>query len=762
MRILRPRRFLFNFSPRSGRVAIHGLVAMSLLAGFSAFSAQPLAVSKPPETFCQTAADCFQQALKGVKKTMRPQTESAVDPISALKRVHLQFPDSEWGKRAGIRLGLHLAGSDPETAVQLFHAGQKDFPILDDYLRFWLGNAQLEAGRPRLAAQVYESVVQENPDSVLRTDAVFQGAEAWFQADECRLAIPLFRQGLKQQPQSELAPMALLNLGVCEHSMGRLKNARKAFREIWWRFPTTPESETALEFLKRYGLDDNVAPTPDERFKRALAFYKEASFEEAVSELRRFLTEVPSRNQHYFEAQYKLGNALARLKRYDLAEEIFQKLSMSRSRQAGAGTVWLARVYLRRDKGTKLLTIRDQASSRGASGNQQALIHVFAGVWLEDQGKYDQAIQSFHRAAKVGRSSKRKLDALWRIGWRQYLSGEYSKAISVFKDMQDIQDTGQEHARASYWMARAMDHLTQRSQAQALYQELAHQVPFTYYGQLAYSRLLPSTTSATSAIFEPSPPFSQAQDTSGLLKNSHYKKAVELVGLNLFQEAAQELKVLTPIFGSDPGALPQFLTMAQQAHAYHVGIRLAIQHYGRELKQGHIPPSSKIWTWAYPNGYLPTIQSYASSALDPYLVAGLIREESLYNPFAVSYVGALGLMQLMPTTADVVARQLGLATPDREELFDAEANIQLGTTYVNELLGKFKGNLIHAVAAYNAGPVAVNRWIAKNGSKSADEFVESISYRETRRYVKRVLGSYRVYHTLALGSCRAASLDRMC
>ena len=123
-------------------------------------------------------------------------------------------------------------------------------------------------------------------------------------------------------------------------------------------------------------------------------------------------------------------------------------------------------------------------------------------------------------------------------------------------------------------------------------------------------------------------------------------------------------------------------------------------------------------------------------------------EVRLYNPFAISRVGALGLMQLMPATAADVARQLGWPTPKAEVLFDAEVNIELGTTYVNKLFQQFRGNIIHTVAAYNAGPPAVNRWIARNGHQQPDEFVESISYRETRGYVKRVLGSFRIYRSL--------------
>ena len=163
-------------------------------------------------------------------------------------------------------------------------------------------------------------------------------------------------------------------------------------------------------------------------------------------------------------------------------------------------------------------------------------------------------------------------------------------------------------------------------------------------------------------------------------------------------------------------------------------------------------------------GYQTIIQSFVPQRMDPFLVAGLIREESLYSARVVSRVGAVGLMQLMPATAKRVAQQLNLSDskyePDR--LYQPKHNIQLGTHYLGQLLDEYQGNLIYSVAAYNAGPQAVQRWMAKNGHRPPDEFVELIGYRETRGYVKRVVGSYRIYRTIFGEACLGVSLDRFC
>ena len=129
---------------------------------------------------------------------------------------------------------------------------------------------------------------------------------------------------------------------------------------------------------------------------------------------------------------------------------------------------------------------------------------------------------------------------------------------------------------------------------------------------------------------------------------------------------------------------------------------------------------------------------------------------------ALSPAGAVGLMQIMPATARRLTDGSGDLDEIREQLFDSDTNVRLGSRYMGQLLDRFSGNVLYAVASYNAGPVAVSRWIRTNGSAEPEKFVELIPYRETRGYVKRVLRSYREYHRLENGGCRAPSLDKAC
>ncbi|MBB3190854.1 transglycosylase SLT domain-containing protein [Halomonas cerina] len=156
--------------------------------------------------------------------------------------------------------------------------------------------------------------------------------------------------------------------------------------------------------------------------------------------------------------------------------------------------------------------------------------------------------------------------------------------------------------------------------------------------------------------------------------------------------------------------------------------------------------AAKLWdalAWRFPEAHREAFRRWGGATeVDPYLLMGIARRESAYNPVALSPAGARGLMQLMPATAAQVARRLGLADPGPYGVLDPDLNIRLGSTYIGEMLDRYRGNRLAAAAAYNAGPGRVDRWLA-DGPEAFDLFVEAIPFRETRQYVQAVL-SYRV------------------
>ena len=134
--------------------------------------------------------------------------------------------------------------------------------------------------------------------------------------------------------------------------------------------------------------------------------------------------------------------------------------------------------------------------------------------------------------------------------------------------------------------------------------------------------------------------------------------------------------------------------------------------------------------------------------VDPLLLAAIIHGESGFNPFADSPKGARGLMQLMPSTAEQIARELKLNYQDSDDLYTQDVNLRIGARYFSNLLKSFDGSLVLAVAAYNAGPAKVKAWQILTWGRDQRDILESIPLPETRAYVRDVLWHYRFYKGL--------------
>jgi soluble lytic murein transglycosylase len=147
----------------------------------------------------------------------------------------------------------------------------------------------------------------------------------------------------------------------------------------------------------------------------------------------------------------------------------------------------------------------------------------------------------------------------------------------------------------------------------------------------------------------------------------------------------------------------------------------------------------EAWEIFFPLVSWSTIKQEAKRyGLDPYIAAGLIRQESVFNPNAVSRVGARGLMQVMPATGQVISKRQGIGTISAADLHNPTLNIKIGMNYLAQMLGQF-GRIEYAAAAYNAGPGRAQRWIAERGSMDIEDWIESIPFTETRGYVQGVL-----------------------
>ncbi|MBI5450920.1 MAG: transglycosylase SLT domain-containing protein [Gammaproteobacteria bacterium] len=277
--------------------------------------------------------------------------------------------------------------------------------------------------------------------------------------------------------------------------------------------------------------------------------------------------------------------------------------------------------------------------------------------------------------------------------------------------------------RWQYWRARALEKLGQHALAEDIYFNLAQYRD--YYGFMAADRLnLPYRFTNR--------PLNIAEGRFSFKDHPALLRARELRYLNRIVEARREW-----YFATQPMSDAQLQWAAKLAHSWgwydrailtvaktsnldDLEVRFPLAHYDKVISEAH------------------------ASKIEPALAYAVIRQESAFTTDARSGVGALGLMQLMPRTAKVHAKSLGIQV-DQRNLIDARTNIRLGMSHLRSVLDEFKNHPLLATAAYNAGEGAVRRWLPESGSVASDIWAESIPYNETRNYAQNILAFTAIY-----------------
>ena len=196
---------------------------------------------------CVSAEDCFRSAVAINERSGAPaQRDPAMAvKVDQLRRVMDLHPSTIWAKRAGVLLGVLAIERDPAEAVKLLRAAQPDLPILDDYLRLWIGEALLKLNEPIQAAELLETIPKVVPDSNLIAKAAYRTGEAWYGAKVCFRAVEWLDRALALADKDVAAPAALWHQAECHALENRFPEARTALKQLWLRYPQSPEARDA-------------------------------------------------------------------------------------------------------------------------------------------------------------------------------------------------------------------------------------------------------------------------------------------------------------------------------------------------------------------------------------------------------------------------------------------------------------------------------------------------------------------------------------
>jgi soluble lytic murein transglycosylase len=631
-------------------------------------------------------------------------------------------------------------------AADTLEAAATQMPLLGDYALYYAASAYQTLGLNARALTMLSRLLDEYPKSLLTERAQQERARLYLDANQLAQAEETYRDYLSRASSEARRREARLALAEIAVKADKRREAEALLREMWLKWPGTREATRAGELLTSMA---DVPPfTADEQFERALTLYRNGQYALAITAFAPFLSD-----DSRFAPRARLWSGISHFQRrnYRQAISLLSALSQDHSLYSAEALYWIGRSYARLDDREQAITTWARMVDAYPNSPLTAESLYLLALQHSEDGTLKRAIQALNRLLKDHPSSRFADAALWTRAWIHYRQSEFTRALADLRQLHARSASDSRfQTKALYWQGRVFEGLKNRGKAVEVYRRLlsAHSDE-DYYAEQTRRRLrmlnrkgaqpLPLVTDRQSEA--PSPCTLNPTPCS-----SETARARLLKELTLREEASEEFRALAGRYADDRGVLYEacsaLLDLGELEKSVWIAKRLLRPLYAQTRPAEPVP---RYWEFLYPLGYWGPVQEQSARyALDPYLVVALIREESGFGERVVSPSGAVGLMQLLPITANHLVRTSG-NSGDPTKLDAPANNIAFGTQYLAMMLEEFKGNWARALAAYNAGPNQVRRWLERLGDRTDDEFIEEIPFAETKAYVKRVLGSYYRY-----------------
>ncbi|MFQ5849249.1 MAG: transglycosylase SLT domain-containing protein [Candidatus Binatia bacterium] len=629
-------------------------------------------------------------------------------------------------------------------AENLFVKALNQGSVLDDYSLYFLGVISFSREAFDIARNYFSQLKKSFPRSV------------WFNHANLQLAKISLREGNDEQAIGELRDLetsgvanpisneALYLLGETYEKRGELNLATSFYQKLRHASPLSLWARRArrkVESLREQHPQLLSLTEPEAALEEGELLSRERDYDQAERIYRRFSGLVSGGNlrlRFLVNLAKVYRKARKREKEIGVLTEILEQYPGNP--EASTALARLAQVFWNQGKDLKALTEFRRLKELYPKSPLIDFADFASARIYESLQETEEAIRIYQDFPRRFPYSRLREQAAWRLAWIFYLQGDYRHAHATFKRI--ARGKGLEHCRtaALFWQARAAERMGHPEEAKRNYRQILSAQDDTYYMGPAARALKRMGESVEEKKTKGRPFLPETIPPLGPTLSFHLSRAKKLAEITLHHLAVVELDAIKNQMGADPALRMMLIRQYARNRAYDRSVTLASQ-------VNH--PSDELHHYRYPLAYWEIIQKNAvKTGLDPYLILALIRQESLFDPRALSPASAFGLMQLLPSTAGREAMRLGLRSPVPERLFDADLNLTLGTHHLKELLQLYSNSLVKALAAYNAGRNAVDRWEREISVGDEEEFIERIPYRETRLYVKLVLRNYRIYKRL--------------
>ena len=677
------------------------------------------------------------------QQLLQERTAAGYAGVEAYAKKHAK---EDAGALAWLVVGYaHVLDHDYGKAIDPLNRAKPHAGDLGDYVVYYLGSSYLQTGRGAEAVATLADFSKTYPDSLVIKDAHVVYAGALIAEGRAMEAAALLEKD-REPARADVE----LGLGRAYAATGQTAKALAALRNVYFNMPTSPEADTALTELHKLGGAATPASLSD-RWTRADLLGKGKRYSDAAAEYHDLLDEVSPAERS--SVQLALAGALQKSGRTSDAKRILNSLPESIPEVAGQRLFLLGEVARATDDNDGFLRLQAQLRQIDPASPWLEQSLLAAGNMYLLKRDYDKAIDAYRELQQRFPNGGRASYAHWKVAWLSLRQGRNEEAKQQFEQQIALYPNSAEVPAALYWRARLAEEDNEPAKARAYYQKISDRFRNFYYAEFARQRLKvlpPTTDAADDALLDHVPPLnigSKVLSSDPPADDLHVQKAQLLENGGLVDFAVREIQATA---NAEDGnwALAETARLYEDCGRYDRAIQVmkrGVPNYFA-VDVPELPRS--YWEALFPKAYWSDLKRFsAQNGLDPYLVASLIRQESEFNPNAISHANAVGLMQLLPVTGKKVAKDVKLRHFNPSQLYTPTVNLQLGTRYFKTMVDKF-GSFEYALAAYNAGSDRVEDWLSQGKYRDPQEFVESIPFTETREYVQAILRNANVYKQL--------------
>jgi len=500
---------------------------------------------------------------------------------------------------------------------------------------------------------------------------------------------------------------------------------------------------------------DITAWSARDRMERARSLYRCWDYAEAAALFQACLDQAEC-GRHHLESHEILGEIhLNKLRDAPAVARSHFEAMIRKKRKVAWATYMTGRSFMKQERYDDAVRIFEEYLRRWPGGEHAERCRYYRG-WLPfDHGRWYDSLAPFDEYLARHEGGSLYTYVLWFKGWALYKLDRGKAALAVFERLaryrKDIVG-----GKGRYWAAVVQHRLGKRDEAAARMRDLVDRYPLTWYGLLAWRRLSDWTGEEAPHPFLDEAPVAVTVHpvnwTPRWLPRG-LRARFSLVGDYVrLGEAALARELWRPIEGEVAARVPGSARPGWDLSISHAletpdDARALGRKRWRVRRKRPTTAGALRWQLEYPQAYWSIVAPEAARwGLTPFFVDGIMRQESRYRRGVISWADAMGLIQLIPSTASRVGRLVGFEVP-RFRVFEPAVNLRLGTTYLGLLFRELGGIYILTAAAYNSGAPAIKRFMARE-NRGIDEAVEDIAYNEGRNYCRKVIGHLLVYMTL--------------